>query len=62
MEESQKKKQDLRKQVNAWKKANPDWRSSEAMEIAKSKVSQRTWEGYVSVLPIFCYYLDQTPQ
>jgi len=62
MEESQKKKQALRKKVNAWKKAHPDWRNSEAMETAKSKINTRTWEGYVSVLPIFCYFLDKTPQ
>ena len=35
MEESQRKKQELRKNVNAWKKVNPDWRNSDAMETAK---------------------------
>ncbi len=36
--------------------------NSEAMEVAKSKLTARTWQGYVSVLPIFCYYVDKTPQ
>ena len=62
MEESRKKKRDLRKKVNAWKKANPDWRTGEAMETAKGKLTPRTWQGYTSVLPIFCYFMDKTPQ
>ncbi len=62
MEEAQNKKQELRAKVNAWKKANQGWRTSEAMETAKGKLDKRTWEGYVSVLPIFCYFMDKTPQ
>ena len=32
------------------------------METARSKLTPRTWQGYTSVLPIFCYYMDKTPQ
>jgi hypothetical protein len=39
MEEAQKKKQELREKVDSWKKANPNWRVSEAMETAKSKIN-----------------------
>ena len=53
-EESQKQKSELRKKINVWKKEHPEWLNSEAMETAKSKINDRTWEGYVSILPIFC--------
>ena len=62
MEEAQNKKQELRASVNAWKKKHPDWLNSEAMETAKSKLTPRTYQGYTSVLPIFCYFMDKTPQ
>ena len=62
MEEAQSKKQELRNKVDAWKKAYPDWLNSEAMETAKSKLTPRTYQGYTSVLPIFCYFMDKTPQ
>lgn len=35
MEESQRKKKELRDKVENWKKAHPDWASSEAMDTAK---------------------------
>ena len=62
MEEAQRKKQELRASVNAWKKEHPDWRIGEAMETAKGKLNARTWQGYTSVLPIFCYFMQKTPQ
>jgi len=62
MEEAQNKKEELRSSVNAWKKQHPDWLNSEAMETAKGKLTPRTWQGYTSVLPIFCYFMDKTPQ
>jgi len=62
MEEAQNKKQELRENVNAWKKKHPEWLNSEAMETAKSKLTPRTYQGYTSVLPIFCYFMDKTPQ
>jgi len=62
MEEAQNKKQELRENVNAWKKKHPNWLNSEAMETAKSKLTPRTYQGYTSVLPIFCYFMDKKPQ
>jgi len=62
MEEAQRSKQELRASVNAWKKENPGWRTGEAMETAKSKINARTWQDYTTVLPIFCYFMQKTPQ
>lgn len=49
MEESRKKKRDLRKKVNVWKKANPDWRTGEAMETAKGQLTYLIFRAILSI-------------
>ena len=61
MEEIEAKKSQLRRKVNQWKKEHPDWDDSEAMKVVKSKVEDGTFIGYMTVLPIFCYWIDKTP-
>jgi len=61
MEEIEVKKSQLRKTVNQWKKDHPDWDESEPMKLIESKVEEGTFIGYKTVLPIFCYWEDKTP-
>ena len=61
MEEIEVKKSQLRKTVNQWKKNHPDWDESEPMRLIESKVEKGTFIGYKTVLPIFCYWEDKTP-
>jgi len=61
MEEIEASKAQLRKKVNQWKKEHPDWDESKAMKVIKSKVEDGTFTGYKTVLPIFCYWENKTP-
>ena len=61
VEEAQTKKAELREAVNQWKKDHPDWVNDESVQTVKSKVEAGTFTGYRSILPIFFYWEDKTP-
>ena len=61
VEEAQTKKAELREAVNKWKKDHPEWVNDESIQTVKSKVEKGTFTGYRSVLPIFFYWEDKTP-
>lgn len=61
MEEAEAKRALMKEAVNQWKKDHPDWEDSEAMKLVQSKVEGRTFTGYKSIIPIFCYWIDKTP-
>ena len=51
----------IRKAVTKWKNENPDWASSESMTYLESKVNPNTFTSYKSILPLFCYWENTTP-
>ena len=61
MEEIESTQSQLRKKINQWKKDHPNWDESEPMKLIESKVEEGTFIGYKTVLPIFCYWEDKTP-
>ena len=61
VEEAQTKKAELREAVNNWKKNHPEWENDESVQTVKSKVEKGTYTGYRSILPIFFYWEDKTP-
>ena len=61
VEEAQTKKAELREAVNQWKEKHPDWENDESVQTIKSKMEKGTYTGYRSILPIFFYWEDKTP-
>jgi len=61
MKEAKEKQSELRKAIKQWKKDHPDWLESEAMQTIRSKVSESTFMGYRTSIPIFCYFEGKTP-
>ena len=61
VEEAESKKTELREAVTKWKKDNPGWEESEPVQTVKSKVEERTFIGYRSILPVFFYWMNKTP-
>lgn len=61
VEEAQTKKAELRKAVDQWREKHPDWENDESVQAIRSKVEERTFTGYRSILPIFFYWENKTP-
>ena len=61
VEEATSKKAELREAVNQWKQRNPDWEDTEPMNVLRSKIDKGTYTGYKSVLPVFLYWEDKSP-
>jgi len=61
VEEATSKKAELREAVNQWKQWNPDWENSEPMNVLRSKIEKGAYPGYKSVLPVFLYWIDKSP-
>jgi len=61
VEETQTKKAELREAVNQWKKNHPEWENDESVQTVKPKVEKGTYTGYRSILPIFFYWENKTP-
>jgi|GEM_PF-2224933 len=61
VEEAQTKKAELREAVNQWREKHPDWENDESVQTVKSKVEKGTFTGYRSILPIFFYWENKTP-
>jgi len=51
VEEAQTKKAELREAVDQWRLKHPDWENDESVQVIKSKVEERTFTGYRSILP-----------
>jgi len=61
VEEAQTKKGELREAVNVWREKHPYWENDESVQTVKSKVEAGTFTGYRSILPIFFYWENKTP-
>jgi len=61
VEESKTKKAELREAVDKWRESHPDWMNDESIQVIKSKIEERTFTGYKSILPIFFYWMNKTP-
>ena len=61
VEEATRKKAELRELVNQWKQRNPDWEDTEPLNVLRSKIEKGTYTGYKSVLPVFLFWEDKSP-
>ena len=61
VEEAQTKKAELREAVDQWREKHPDWESDESVQTIRSKVEERTFTGYRSILPVFFYWENKKP-
>ena len=62
MEDVENIQKQLRVKVDQWKSDHPEWEEAESLKEVESRVSPKTFSGYRSLLPIFFYWENKTPQ